>query len=97
MNSKILRLTVQQMVLSNLYLGINQTFLNAKIRPYLLGFKNGHYVLNLSYTHLQLKQLISIIINIVAHRQKILIVKNIDFYNLSASLGYENIFYYESK
>lgn len=97
MNSKLSRLTVKQLILSNVYFGTSSLFLNKKIKPYLLGIKGTNYIFNLSFTFLQFKQLVAVILNMVSHRQKILVVKNVNFYKFVDQLLINNLFYYEKK
>jgi len=97
MAGKLFRLTLNQLLLSNVYLGTKSNFFTVRVKPFLLGSRTGSYVINLSFTYLQFKILISLIVNIVSHRQKILIVKDLDFYNLASSLLLKNIFYYDKK
>ena len=97
MAGKLFRLTLNQLLLSNVYLGTKSNFFTVRVKPFLLGSRTGSYVINLSFTYLQFKILINLIVNIVSHRQKILIVKDLDFYNLAPSLLLKNIFYYDKK
>ena len=97
MYNKSLRLTISQLLLSNVYMGDNINFINIKTKPYLLGYKNGFHVLNFAYTHLQLKLLINVLINLISLRQKMLIVKNLDFFNLTTFFNYKNVFFYDKK
>lgn len=97
MNGKLFRLTLNQLLLSNVYLGTKSNFFNVRVKPFLLGSRTGSYIINLSFTYLQFKILINLIINIVSYRQKILIVKDLDFYDLKASLLLKNVFYYDKK
>ena len=55
MNNKSLRLTINQLVLSNVYMGDNYQFINTKIKPFLLGYKNGYHIINLSFKSLRCK------------------------------------------
>ena len=85
MNNKSLRLTINQLVLSNVYMGDNYQFINTKIKPFLLGYKNGYHIINLSFTCIQIKLLINILVNLVSLRQKLLIVKDLDFFKIPAA------------
>lgn len=97
MKSNLFRLTSKQLILSNVYLGNGSIFFNTKIKPYLLGSRGNNYLFNTSFTFFQLKQIIKIIINLVAHRQKILIVKDINFYKFENYLLLDNVFYFDKK
>lgn len=97
MYNKSLRITISQLLLSNVYMGNSKNLINTKIKSYLLGYKNGFHVINFAYTHLQLKLLINILINIISLRQKILIVKNLDSFNLITFFNYKNVFFYDKK
>lgn len=91
------RLTINQLMLSNLYLGDNFSLINIKIKPFLLGYKSGYHIINLSFTHVQLKLLLKVVMNLIINRQKILIVKELDFYNFSKILRHKNLFYHDRK
>lgn len=91
------KLTMSQMIISNLYLGTNNEYVSGAVKPFLLGKRNGFYIINLSFTYLQLKVLINFIMNIVSLRRKILIVKENDMFNLNLLVNYSNIFYYDKK
>lgn len=97
MYNKSLRITINQLLLSNVYLGDNVALSNNKMKSYLLGYKNGSHILNFAYTHLQLKLLINILVNLISLRQKILIVKNLDVFNLNIFFNYKNVFFYDNK
>jgi len=94
---KQIKINLEQLLLSNSYLGDNSGFLNEKLKPYLLGYKNGFHILNISFTLWQLKLLVNIIFNIVSLRQKILIVKELDFFQFNKILNIPNVFYYDKK
>lgn len=84
-------------MLSNVYLGDNFAFVNIKVKPFLLGYKNGYHLINLSFTQIQFKIVLKVIINLIINRQKILIVKNNDFYNINKHLNNKNVFFYDNK
>lgn len=84
-------------MLSNVYLGDNFSFINIKTKPFLLGYKSGYHIINLSFTHVQLKLLLKVVMNLIMNRQKILIVKELDFYNFSEILRHKNLFYHDRK
>jgi len=44
-----LKLTVDQMLMSNIHIGHTKKFLNVKVKPYLLGSRNNIYILNIKY------------------------------------------------
>lgn len=89
----IFTLTIAQLISSNVYLGNNSAYISSAIKPFLLGRRNGFYIINLSFTYIQFKVLINLIIGIVAKRGKILIVNEKDLFNLNLVLNYKNIFY----
>ena len=96
----LLRLTINQLILSNVYLGDSYYFINVKIKPFIFGYKNSYHILNLSFTQMQFKILISFLVNIISVRQQILIVKELDAFNLKVFLDkdiVENIFFYDKK
>jgi len=96
-NDKNFKLTMGQMILSNIYLGTNNEYISSAVKPFLLGKRNGFYIINLSFTYLQFKVLINFIMNIVSLRRKLLIVKENDMFNLNLLVNYSNIFYYDKK
>jgi hypothetical protein len=91
------KLTISQMMASNVYLASSNEYLNTAIKPFLLGKRNGFYIINLSFTFLQFRILINFILNIVSLRRKILIVKEHDVFNTNLLLNYGNIFYCDNK
>lgn len=93
----IIKLTLNQLLLSNVHVGNISKFLNVKIKPFLLGKKNNTYILNISSTSIQLKLFINILINLISFRQKLLIVKDRDYFNFSSLLKLKNIYYYDKK
>lgn len=97
MNIQITKLTVDQLLLSSVYIGDTSKFLNEKLKPYIFGYKNSCYILNIANTIIQFKLLISIILNIIVLRQKILIVRDSDFFKFSKLLFFRNVFYYDKK
>lgn len=97
MFSGVLRLTISQLILSNVYMGDSYYFINIKIKPFILGHRNGYHILNLSITQLQFKLLITFLVNVISFRQNLLVVKELDVFNLKKYLNSENIFYYDSK
>jgi len=82
MEINITKLTLQQLVLSNVHIGHNLNFLTYKVKPYLVGKRRFISILNLGYTLLQLKNCINIITKLIAKRQKILITKEVDLYSM---------------
>lgn len=93
----VLRLTISQLILSNVYMGDSYYFINIKIKPFILGHRNGYHILNLSITQIQFKLLINFLVNLVSVRKNILVVKELDIFNLKKYLNSENIFYYDKK
>lgn len=96
-NVKYFKLTIGQMMASSVYLGSNSAYMNSAVKPFLLGRRNGFYIINLSFTYLQFRVLINFIVNIVSLRRKILIVKENDVFNMNLLLNYSNIFYCDNK
>ena len=80
-NNLSLKLTISQLLLSNVHVGHTKQFLKVCVKPYLLGFRNNIYILNIKQTNVQFKILINIIINLISLRQKLLIVKDRDIFN----------------
>src|SRR5262249_37665571 len=97
MYKNLSRLVVNQLILSNVCLGEYISSVNIRLKPFILGSKNNYCILDISYTHIQLKLLINVLINIVSLRQKILIVKDLDFYNFLADFNHKNVFFYNAK
>lgn len=91
------KLTIGQMIVSNIYLGTNDEYISSAVKPYLLGKRNGFYIINLSFTYLQFKVLMNFIMNVVSLRRKILIVKENDVFNLNLLINYSNIFYCDKR
>ena len=92
-----LKLTLNQMLISNVHIGHTKKFLNVNIKPYLLGSRNNIYILNITKTTFQFKLLINILINLISLRQKVLIVKDRDIFNFRRLLNLKNIYYSDSK
>ena len=93
----ILRLNVVQMLMLNIHLGHTCKFLSIKIKPYLLGYRNNVYILNLVYTIYQFKLFCNILINLISLRHKLLVVKDKDIFNVRKVLEVKNVFYYDKK
>lgn len=91
------RLTSKQLILSNVYLGAQYSSLNVKLKPYLLGRRNGYHILNISFTYLQFKTVTELLIRLFLLRHKILVIKDLDCFNLSSSFNCKNIFFYDKK
>ena len=92
-----LKLTVNQMLASNVHIGHTKKFLNVGVKPYLLGSRNNIYILNINRTTFQFKLLINILINIISLRQKLLIVKDRDVFNFRRLLNLKQVYYSDSK
>lgn len=93
----IIKLTLNQLLLSNVHIGNTFRFLNVKIKPFLLGKKNNVYVLNVSFTFIQLKLIVSFVINLISCRQKLLIIKDRDYFDFRSLLKLKNVYYYDKK
>jgi ribosomal protein S2 len=92
-----LKLTVNQMLISNVHLGHTKKFLNIGVKPYLLGSRNNIYILNISKTAFQFKLFINLLVNVVSLRQKFLIVKDRDVYNFRHLLNLKQVYYSDNK
>lgn len=92
-----LKLSMHQMLLSNIHLGHTRKFLNINIKPYLLGRRGNIYIMNLGYTLQQFKVIFLFIINLLSLRQKILIVKDRDFFEFKKLVIIKNTFFYDKK
>lgn len=92
-----LKLTLNQILLSNVHLGHNKRFLNSDIKPYLLGTRNNMHILNVSKTGFQFKLFINLLINVTSLRQKILVVKDRDVYNFRNLLNLRQVYYSDGK
>ena len=92
-----LKLTINQMLNSNIHLGHTKRFLNVGVKSYLLGSRNNLYVLNVSKTPFQFKLFINILINLISVRQKLLIIKDRDVYNFRCLLNLKQIYYSDRK
>ena len=93
----ISRLTTSQLLLANIHLGTKYCFINIKLKPYLLGRRNGYHILNISFTYFQFKTLTRLLIKLFNSRQKILVLKDLDVYNLILFLNYKYIYFYHKK
>lgn len=85
------------MLLSNVHIGHTCRFLNVKIKPFLLGYRNDIHIINITYTSFQFKLVINFLINIFSLRQKVLIIRELDFFHFARTLQLKNIFYYDKK
>ena len=92
-----LKLTINQMLTSNIHIGHTKRFLNVGIKPYLLGSRNNIYILNIAKTPFQFKLFINILINLVSLRQKLLIVKDRDVFNFKRLLNLKQVYYSDRK
>lgn len=88
-----LKLSMAQMVVSNVHLGHTRKFLNINIKPYLLGRRSNIYILNVGYTVHQLKIIFLFIINLISIRQNLLLVKDRDVFNFKKNIKLKNIFF----
>ena len=92
-----LKLTINQMLMSNVHIGHHKKFLNVRIKPYLLGSRNNIYILNVIHTGFQFKTFINLIINVISLRQKLLIVKDRDIFNFRKLLNLNHVYFYDKK
>jgi ribosomal protein S2 len=92
-----LKLTINQMLNSNIHIGHTKRFLNVGIKPYLLGSRNNIYILNITKTPFQFKLFINILINLISLRQKLLIVKDRDVFNFKRLLNLKQVYYSDRK
>lgn len=92
-----LKLTLNQMLLSNVHVGHTKKFLNSDIKPYLLGTRNNLYILNIAKTSFQFKLFINLLVNITSLRQKVLVVKERDVYNFRNLLNLKQLYYSDGK
>lgn len=93
----MIKLSVSQMLLSNIHIGNTTRFLNVKIKPYIFGRRGSVYLFNVSTTYVQLKLFLTLAINLVSRRRKLLIVKDRDFYNFQSLLNVRHTYYYYKK
>ena len=92
-----LKLTISQLLLSNVHIGHTKRFLDIKIKPYLLGARNDLHILNIMNTTFQFKVLINIIVNLISLRHQILIVKDRDLFNFRSLLNLKNVYFSDKK
>ncbi len=92
-----LKLSLLQLLVSNVHLGHTRKCSNSKIKPFLLGHRNDIYLLNVNYTLQQFKLLSTFLINIISLRQKFLIVKDRDSCQFKDSIKIKNVFYFDKK
>lgn len=76
MQYNIIKLTLTQLLNCGAHQGYVKQFFKGQIKPYLIGYKGIINIFNLSNAHLQFKTVLRVIVNIVAKRQKILIVNH---------------------
>jgi small subunit ribosomal protein S2 len=93
----MIKLSVSQMLLSNIHVGNTTRFLNIKMKPYIFGRRGSVYLFNVSTTYLQLKLFLTLLINLIAKRRKLLMVKDRDFYNFQSLLNIKYTYYYYKK
>jgi ribosomal protein S2 len=93
----MIKLSLSQMLLSNIHVGNTTRFLNVKTKPYLFGRRGSVYLFNAATTHVQLKLFLTLLINLVSRRRKLLIVKDRDFYNFQSLFNIKNAYYYNKK
>ena len=92
-----IKLSVSQMLISNVHLGHTKKFSNVKIKPFLLGYRNNVYILNVSYTLNQIKLVSALVINLISFRHKLLIIKDRDFFNFKMTVRLPNVFFFDKK
>ena len=92
-----LKLTINQMIISNIHIGHSKKFLNVNIKPFLLGYRNNVSILNIFYSPIQMRIVINFFINIISLRQRILIVKDRDIFNFRNFFYLKNIYFFDSK
>lgn len=92
-----IKLNIAQMLISNVHLGHTKKFSSVKIKPFLLGYRNDVYILNLSYTINQFKLVSNLIINLISLRQKLLVIKDRDIFNFKELLKLPNVFFFDKK
>ncbi len=92
-----LRVSLLQLLISNVHLGHKRKFSHNEIRPFLLGYRHDIHILNLNYTLHQFKLLSYFLINIISAREKFLIVKDRDVCQLKEAIKIKNVFYFDKK
>jgi len=91
------KLSFKQLMLSNVFLGSRKESLNVIMNPFIFGYRGSFCILNLSYTFIQFKLLVYVIINIVLLRKNILIVKENDLYEFNINLKSKGLYFYDKK
>ena len=92
-----LKLTINQMLISNLHIGHKKKFLNVQVKPYLFGVRNGINILNITQTPFQFKIFINLLINLISKRQTILIIKDRDVLNFADLLQLKQVYFYDKE
>ena len=92
-----LQLSVEQLLLVNAHLGHVRKFLSVKIKPYLIGQRANIYLINVLYTADQFRVFLNVLINLFCLRQKLLIVKDLVFFDFKSIMDNSNIYYYDKK
>lgn len=89
------RLKLNQLIILNVHLGDDRKYFNTRIKAYILGYVKKIHIINLSFTVIQFRLLFKLITNIIAFRQRILVIKELDPFQLSYILNLRNVFYYD--
>lgn len=92
-----LQLNVDQLLIVNAHLGHTRKFFNSKIKPYLMGQHANIYLINVAHTALQVKVLLSVLVNLFSLRKKLLIVKDFAFFDFKSIMPNSHIYYYDKK
>jgi len=70
MKLNYIKFTLNQLIISGLYIGNNHKLFRGFVKPYLLGRRGIVDIINLKFAYLELKILLSLILNLSSNRQK---------------------------
>jgi ribosomal protein S2 len=70
MKLNYIKFTLNQLIISGLYIGNNHKLFRGYTKPYLLGRRGIIDVINLKFAYLELKVFLSFILNLSYYRQK---------------------------
>lgn len=91
------KLSFKQLMLSNVFLGSRKESFNTIMRPFILGYRGPFCILDLSYTYIQFRVLVHVLLNIVLLRKKILVVKENDLYDFKINFKSKGLYFYNKK
>ena len=70
----LFKLSFNQLVLSNVFLGARKESFSAIMKPFILGYRGPYCILNVSFVFSQFKLVLHMLVNISFRRKKILFI-----------------------